>query len=156
VVTVGVFRAITTLAFLAGFVLACDDPVSTESTSVGLYELIMFEGIPVPGILLQSGDFTFEMLSGEFLINADATCSEIWNLRVTEGGEVTNSDFPWECTWTEEGTAISFTGSAEIGGSWVGSILEDQLTVTHFLGVVCIRAPCPSHYTAIYERVSGA
>ncbi len=148
------------LAFLAGFVLACDDPVSTESTSVGLYELIMFEGVPVPGILEQSGDFTAEMLSGEFLINADETCSGIWNLRMTNGGEVTDLDIPWWCTWTEDGTAISFT-TLPHDLSWVGSIHENQLTVPHVTGMRCDIPPellplCPTYTTAIYERVAGA
>ncbi len=56
-----VLRATAILALLAGFVVVCDDPLNPESTSVGLYDLIMLEGVPVPGILEQSGDATLDL-----------------------------------------------------------------------------------------------
>ena len=148
------FRVTTFIVLLLGLPLACDDPARPESTSVGLYELIGFEGVAVPGVLVEAEEAAVEILSGEFLIKSDGTCSSLWRFRVSAGDEVTDSDVQWEWGWTEDGDGLSFNRSGQPMG--VGSVMGDLLTVTQFADVMCVTTPCPSQTTATYRRVAGA
>lgn len=145
-------RATVMVAFLTSFVACGNDPTEPEPTSVERYELIMFEGVPVPGVLVQIGDLVLGVVSGEFLINADGSCTGGWVIRVIDGDQTSDTSHSWDYTWTEAGDTISFTQEGHPMG--VASLVEGQLTVTHFTGAVCIAAPCPTHYTAIYQWVS--
>ncbi len=103
------------------------DSTGPESSSAGRYVLESVNGDPLPFVLLQVLDDKLELTAGYVQLNDDTTCSKSLTLSVTDSGNVTTDTAIGTCTWSQNGTAISFTNS---DGSTDAASLSENTTLT--------------------------
>jgi hypothetical protein len=140
---------------------ACGDPAGVPVT-VG-YDLILLDGVPLPVELGPS----YAIVAGSLDLTLDGTCRRTVRVRAPAGPEISDqleSEMSWGCTWTRAGSSLSFTWTDDVGipllpspgtvaSSWIH---EGHLTLVFETGIVCVRAPCPSTWTEVYERMDDS
>jgi hypothetical protein len=153
------FGAAAVTVAVGVFTAACGQSLALTS-EVGdavEYDLIMFDTTSVPMELPFSGT----LLSGRITLSPDGTCERALVVRdagPASPGEVESS---WPCEWEHEGDEITFTWLAEPPASEMtpaaataGVIEGDRLTLSIDTGIVCVTAPCPTHWIEVYEAVA--
>lgn len=123
-------------------ILACSGGESTSppAAEVGSYQLLSVNGAAVPTVTVQSGDFTTEILSGTFTVDASGTFTESRNGRVTLGtGTPSLITSTQSGTWEKSAGQVQFTamvnGSpvATFGGTLSGTNLTLAEQATTFV-----------------------
>ena len=87
-------------------VTSCGDPVAVQ-TAVG-YDLTLLNGAPLP---VEVTPF-YTILTGSLVLVSDGTCRRTVRVRAPADPMTTalvESESSWGCTWTQNGSALSFT-----------------------------------------------
>jgi hypothetical protein len=108
------------LAVLAlGALAACGGDSSTgpSSSISGTYSLKSVNGEVMPAVLGQAGSDKYEITSGSLSITNGTAYTVSLNSRTTVGGQVTTDISADAGTVTVNGTAVTFTSSAQGAGA---------------------------------------
>jgi hypothetical protein len=128
------------LALVASVTLAAgcggDNNVTGTGNPTGTYTLRSIEGDPVPAMLVQLPDYTFEITAGNLTLNADGSYTGSITWRENDDGAVDSDTDEDAGTWTRSNSAFSFVSSVQdlaftgsLSGSTMTVIDEDGLTL---------------------------
>jgi hypothetical protein len=79
-------------------------------------------------VLLQVGADKLELTSDVITANSTGSFTQMTTIRSTEGGQVTNESIPDAGTYTQAGTAVTFTFNSD-GSSGTGTLSGNTVTV---------------------------
>jgi hypothetical protein len=111
------------------FAIGCGDSTSPILTVAGTWSLQSVDGISLPYILEQVGADKAELTSDVITANSTGSFTETTNIKITEGGQVTNESFPDAGTYTQSGSAVTFTFNSD-GSSGTATLNGNTLTMT--------------------------
>lgn len=137
---------------------ACADPTGVSITT--RYDLRFLDGARLPIELAPS----YTIVGGSLDLVSDGTCRRTVRVRVEVDpmtSDQLESDTSWGCTWSRTGSSLSFTWTENGGISLFpapgtiasSSIRQRRITLVFETGIICVRAPCPSTWTEVYERL---
>ena len=106
-----------------------------SSSPVGTWNLVTANGAPLP-FAFQQGSVKYEIMSDQYVLRADGTFSEAYQLRDTDGTIVGIENLTDFGTWTLNGTVFTIT-YGDNGAQAFGNFSGNALTLTQ-LGVLMI------------------
>lgn len=128
------------LAALLVVATACggsDGPTEPTPDSVaGAYSLQTVNGAPLPFTVRQTLDYRSEVVAGRMTLNADGTCSERADMRVTDRGTTTTETVSGTCTYTLAGAGVTLrytdgtVATAALSGPTL-TFVSDGLTLAY-------------------------
>jgi len=137
---------IAAMALLVGslFVAACDDSNDLNfvpGNVFGTFTLVTVNGNPLPAIVVDSVSppLTIRALSGQIVLNANNTFSEVAGLEQTVGSIITTSTRSCNGTWSSTGNTLTFVEAAttNCGRTFTGILNAGTLTAS-ILGVPAV------------------
>ena len=138
---------IAAIALLAGSlcVAACDDSSNlnfvTPLNALGTFTLVTVNGNALPAVIVDSVSppLTIRALSGQIVINANNTFTDLAGLEQTLGGIVTTSSRSCTGTWTSTGNTFTFVeaSTTNCGRTFTG-ILNVRTLTASILGVPAV------------------
>jgi hypothetical protein len=138
---------IAAMALLVGSlcVAACDDSDNLNfvvpANAIGTFTLVTVNGNALPAIIVDSVSppLTIRALSGQIVINANNTFSDLTGLEQTLGGIVTTSTRSCTGTWSSSGNTITFVEASvtNCGRTFTGTLNGGTLTAS-ILGVPAV------------------
>jgi hypothetical protein len=101
---------------IAPLLLACgDDPAGPSATTVaGTYSLRTVNGQPLPFLFVDQPGLRVEVISDEYMLNANGTFTTTITLRETEDTVVTTTSDSYSGQWLIDGNNINLN-SVEVG-----------------------------------------
>ena len=149
------------VSIVAMAMTACGSPLDVPTMVE--YDLTLLNGAPLPVELTPF----YAILAGSLVLVSDGTCQR--TIRVLAPADPTNdgrveSEGSWDCTWTQDESTLSFTWLDAEGNALLplpgtldsASIQQGRITLIIDTGIRCIRAPCPSSWTEVFEQVDNA
>ena len=123
-------------ALVAACVLLCtaacggdDSPTAPTMASIaGVWNLQTVNGSPLPFVAAQSGSDKIEVLGDAITVTANATFTQLTQLRVTQGGQTSTQSVPDAGSYTLTGKTVTFTFDSD-GSSGTGTLNGNVLTV---------------------------
>jgi hypothetical protein len=91
---------------------------------LGTYALITVNGAALP-LVLPTGDGAIEIVSGQFVFNADNTC--LGAIVIREPGATATETMSNTCTWTRAGSQVTVSWSD--GGTDIASLSGSNVTL---------------------------
>lgn len=125
------FLGVALSALVMGSV-ACSDVVSGLGSYniTGDYELMTFNGSPLPTIAYSDGFEQREILRETFTIYSDGTYTDDYTLRISSRSGQSQQTFRDTGTYQQNNTALQFRDSAT-GDVFTGSVTSNTLTVSY-------------------------
>ena len=115
-------------ACVALLAIACGDSTSPSASAAGTWTLQTVNGAPLPFVLLQVGADKLELTSDVITANSTGSFTQMTTLKTTEDGQVTTESIPDAGTYTQAGTAITFTFNSD-GSTGTGTLTGNTVTV---------------------------
>jgi len=144
-------------------VTSCSDPAGVQATV--RYDLTLINEATLPAEIAPFNTILYTILDGSIVLVSDGTCRRTVRVRGPVdplSTDLAESEGSWGCTWTQNGSTLSFTWVDAEGntpfpflGTVVSSTIQQgRITMTFHIGWHCIRAPCPSgRWNEVYEEV---
>lgn len=104
------------LALAAVALIGCGGDSTGVGTKVeGTWTLQTVNGSPLPytAIFVANPLYKFEILSDQFVANANGTYSETSTTRETDGSNVTTSTDTGNGTWSQSGSTVNITDASD-------------------------------------------
>jgi hypothetical protein len=91
--------------------LACgsDDGVGPDDAIIGVYDLEMVNGWPLPYLAVQVEADKVEVVGGAITLNGDGTFTDVMTFQITEGGAVRTEDDMYQGTFLKDGSGATLT-----------------------------------------------
>jgi len=116
--------------FIAAACGGDDSPTAPTMASIaGTWNLQTVNGSALPFIVAQSGSDKIEVLGDAITVTATGSFTQLTQVRVTQGGQVSTQSIPDAGTYTLNGSAVTFTFNSD-GSSGTGTLNGKSLTVT--------------------------
>jgi hypothetical protein len=135
---------IAAMALLVGSlcVAGCNDSDNLNFVlpvdGLGTFTLVTVNGNPLPAIVVDSVSppLTIRALSGQIVISADNTFTDLVSLEQTLGGVITTSSRACSGTWSSTGNTLTFVeaGTTNCGRTFTG-VLNNRTLAASILGV---------------------
>jgi hypothetical protein len=104
------------LALAAVALMGCGgDSTGVGAKVEGTWNLQTVNGSPLPytAIFIANPLYKFEILSDQFVANANGTYTETFTTRETDGTNVTTSTDSGNGTWAQSGSALNITDASD-------------------------------------------
>lgn len=119
-----VFTKLATIAVL-GLVAACGggDGINDPVSIAGTYNLETIDGQAPPVVVFEEPGLKVEIVSGNFILNANGSFTTTIGWRITEGTQVSTDSETFPGTYTVTGSTVNFaysdgdTDSATLAGN---------------------------------------
>ncbi len=122
------------LLMVAGLLVACDSEGSSELVTLeGSYTLDSVNDRSLPAVFEESGDGTREALEGQIVLNDDATCERITEVRITLDDMISTETVIDPCLWSGNPESLEVVWEDE--SIYPGALLGNELTLSGDSGV---------------------
>jgi len=108
--------------------IACGDSTSPSASVAGTWTLQTVNGAPLPFVIAQVGADKIELTSDVITANSNGSFTQMTTVKTTESGQVTTESIPDAGTYTQNGTAVTFTFNSD-GSSGTGTLNGNTVTV---------------------------
>ena len=133
---------VAAIALLVGSlcVAACDDSgdLNLVPSAFGTFVLVTVDGNALPAVIVDSVSppLTIRALSGNIVLNANNTFSDLARLEQTAGGIITTSTRSCTGTWSSIGNTLTFVEASTTNcGRTFTAILNGNTLAASILGV---------------------
>ena len=115
--------------FIAASCGGDDAPTAPTMASIaGTWNLQTVNGSALPFTVAQSGSDKIEVLGDAITVTASATFTQLTQVRVTQGGQVSTQSVPDAGSYTLNGKTVTFTFNSD-GSTGTGTLSGNTLTV---------------------------
>ncbi|TVP54143.1 MAG: hypothetical protein EA351_13780 [Gemmatimonadales bacterium] len=121
------------LVLAVGLLAGCSEGSSELIAIEGTYTLESVNGMSLPAVFEESEDGTREALEGQLVLNDDATCEQITEVRATLDDMIQTETVIEPCLWSGNPEALEVVWEDE--RIYLGALLGDELTLSGNSGV---------------------
>ena len=102
-------NSISALLLTLTLVACGDDSVGPDDGIVGVYDLQLVGGWPLPYLAMQVEADKVEVVGGAITLNPDGTFSDVMTFQITEGGVARKEDDLYQGTFLKDGAGATLT-----------------------------------------------